>query len=159
MKCWVHLSDLCVDLSPCIHGKCVRKANREYSCTCEPGYSGLDCEIGKISLKSLIKLVQILDMLSYFSFLFRQFDHFNLKSLSSFVSLKLMTFTSDDHWNIVTVFFTNFFVLDLVCGPDVCQNGGNCSRNGSSYGCACQSNFKGKNCEIGRFRFEILILD
>ena len=32
--------------SPCIHGSCEDKIN-DYTCTCDPGWKGKDCDTGK----------------------------------------------------------------------------------------------------------------
>ena len=32
--------------SPCVHGNCADGIN-DYTCTCNPGWEGKDCDIGK----------------------------------------------------------------------------------------------------------------
>ena len=34
--------------SPCVYGTCVDAVN-SYSCTCDDGYTGTNCETGKLS--------------------------------------------------------------------------------------------------------------
>lgn len=36
------------------------------------------------------------------------------------------------------------------CISSPCQNQGTCTNSGATYTCACKSNFKGTNCEIGK---------
>ena len=49
-KCCVLLPDIdeC-ESNPCVHGKC-QNGDNNYKCICEPGYTGIHCEIGKSQL-------------------------------------------------------------------------------------------------------------
>lgn len=39
--------------SPCVHGVCTNRLY-SYTCDCQPGYTGTNCETGKIEFSSLL---------------------------------------------------------------------------------------------------------
>ena len=47
--------------NPCKHGDCSEPVANEYLCTCEPGYTGADCETGNdgIAFKITIKICNL----------------------------------------------------------------------------------------------------
>lgn len=46
---YYQVSDIgeCVS-SPCVHGTCTDQLN-SYTCQCQPGYTGTNCDIGKVN--------------------------------------------------------------------------------------------------------------
>ena len=50
---FVLFSDACQS-SPCAHGSCISSAN-QYNCSCFPGYTGRNCNIGKTNFCNIGK--------------------------------------------------------------------------------------------------------
>lgn len=113
----------CTHHSPCKNGAtCSNSGQRSYTCTCRPGYTGVDCELELSECDS--------NPCRNGGSCKDQEDGYRCLCPPGYYGLHCEHST-------------------LSCADSPCFNGGSCrERNqGASYACECPPNFMGSNCE------------
>lgn len=126
LTCLVPVSadlNYCTHHSPCKNGAtCSNSGQRSYTCTCRPGYTGVDCELELSECDS--------NPCRNGGSCKDQEDGYHCLCPPGYYGLHCEHST-------------------LSCADSPCFNGGSCrERNqGASYACECPPNFTGSNCE------------
>jgi len=106
--------------NPCDHGSCTNGPSNTYTCTCDPGYTGTDCD------------VDIDDCV----------DNPCLNSGNCSDQVSGYTCSCQPGFT-----GTNCETNVNECSPNPCLNGGVCTDGVNAYSCACPPGYVGTNCE------------
>eukprot|EP00808_Paulinella_micropora_P003999 g18775.t1 len=109
------------DSSPCQHGTCSNEADDSYSCRCDSGYTGSECQQTMNECQSNPC----------------QNGGICVDGVNSYSCTCMAGYTGTDCQQVVSD-----------CEPNPCRNGGVCVDHGrNSYTCDCASGFTGVNCQ------------
>lgn len=102
--------------NPCKNLGICTELEREYECTCQPGYKGINCECK-----------------------WRKTFQYKLSFCDTFHHYFLLIV------NFLLAFWLTDLVPDP-CTPSPCKNGAICAQVGNSYYCQCKTGWIGKEC-------------
>ena len=124
---YFHFSDLnyCIHHTPCKHeGICQNSGSGSYSCTCQPGYTGTNCEW------------EIDDCLNQ-----PCLNGGTCEDIGSSYQCRCPNgFTGKR--------------CDVIAEQCACQNGATCVEGQGTYTCICKPGYTGRNCELDRYDCE-----
>lgn len=115
-----------------------------YTCVCNSGWAGQDCDIGKFISYSEIWLTPM-------------HEFFYIVRLQYWVQLNC--FAKKSTYNVSFIInlcykygLTSFFFLPDIneCLLNPCKNLSPCTNSAGSYSCACSPQWSGQNCDIGK---------
>jgi len=147
------------DSDPCDHGTCTNVPGDTYSCACNPGYTGTDCDVNidECLDNPCLNSGNCTDLSPGYS----------CTCQPGFTGTNCQTNTNDcspnpclnggvctDGVNSYSCAcapgYTGASCETLIdyCVSNPCQNGSTCSNTGAGYSCSCVSGYSGTNCEV-----------
>ncbi|XP_028837496.1 delta-like protein 4 [Denticeps clupeoides] len=151
----------CTHHKPCLNGTCMNTGQGSYTCTCHPGFTGVDCEraVTECDSEPCLNGAQCLDLENgYRCACPKGFEgtHCEHKVLTCADSPCFHTGRCHEKGNgrsyvcECSAGFTGLNCEKKVdkCTTHPCTNGGQCVVRGNARKCNCRSGFAGPSCEV-----------
>jgi len=141
--------------SPCVHGTCKDHVS-SYSCTCDAGYYGDNCELGNTILFNIrhrfinkLHVRELVVLLIFIILLSGSASDFNVVSLK-WCLFKEVNGSFETYISPLSKLCARGFCIDVDdCAGTPCQHAGTCLDRLNGYTCLCAPGYTASNCAIG----------